>query len=76
MQTYDVLTAIAAMELFRTLRDHPIISNERASRSTKRRVAAEELRLVAERESDVLLAMAAGMSPLTPEREIKERLGL
>ncbi|MCZ7862770.1 hypothetical protein O9X98_15450 [Agrobacterium salinitolerans] len=79
-QTYEDLTAIAAMELFQRLRDHPHLSNERLSRDTRRKAAATELRLAAERnevkESDVLLVLATGMNPLMPESEVRERLGL
>lgn len=79
-QTYEDLTSIAAMELFQTLRDPPHLSNERLSRETKRKAAATELRLAAERnavkEYDVLLVLAKGMNPLMTEVDVRERLGL
>jgi hypothetical protein len=79
-QTYEDLTSIAAMELFQTLRYHPYISNERLSLESKRKAAATELKLVAERnavrESDVLLVLATCMNPLMPEVEVRKRLGL
>lgn len=79
-QTYEDLTSIAAMELFQTLRDHPHLSNERLSRETRRKAAATELRLAAERnavkESDVLLVLAKGMNPLMTEADVRKRLGL
>lgn len=78
-QTYEDLTSIAAMELFQTLRYHPHLSNERLSRETKRKAAATELRLAAERnavkDSDVLLVLAKGMNPPMTEAEVRQRLG-
>jgi hypothetical protein len=79
-QTYHDLAHIGAMELFRMLRDDPVISNQRVSPTTRRARAAESLALAAKRnkvaEGDVLLAFGKSMYPLMPEAELRGRLGL
>lgn len=66
-QTYEDLTAIAAMELFQKLRSDPIATNERVSASKRRAVGAAALDEVAHRNgvdgADVIAFLAAGMNP-------------